>query len=312
MSLFEKAKPRAERLKMLIYGASGTGKSVVSLHFPKPAVIDTERGTEHYGEYFDFHRIQTVSPKKVNKAVDELLKDPAGFKTFVIDSFSNLYDSIIEKQVAKMRIKSGNPNYEIRPLDYKFIKSDVKILITKMLSLDMNIIVTAKSKPLYSTDKDEFMQVIGTTPEGPKDLPYHFDIVLELYTDEEGNHMAKMVKDRTNKLPHEFEFNYKSFTQFIGIEGLEREAVVFNQQQNLEQNESMGRSVDIEYKGKELKTAGVKADTLEKIEDAASGLDQKDLKKKLKADYMVTSVLDLKQDEAELLLSDLTTKTNNK
>ena len=121
MSLFTKAEKIPKRLKMYIYGETGTGKTVTSLHFPNPAVIDTERGTEYYGEFFDFQKIETNDPDEANQAIDELLKEPNGFKTLVVDPFTALYDGILDQQVSKMRVKSGNPNYQIQPLDYKHI-----------------------------------------------------------------------------------------------------------------------------------------------------------------------------------------------
>ena len=152
MSLFKKAQPSAQRLKMLIYGEAGTGKTVTSLHFPNPAVVDTEKGTEYYGAMFDFHKIESFNPDKVSEALDELLEDPQGFKTLVIDPFTVLYDGIIDKHVSRMRKKTGNPDYTLQPLDYKHIKSDVKMLVSKLLALDLNIIVTARSK-LYTVRK---------------------------------------------------------------------------------------------------------------------------------------------------------------
>ena len=85
MSLFELAAAKGTRLKMYIYGDTGTGKTVTSLHFPSPAIIDTERGSEHYGDKFTFQRLDTAEPSRINQALDELLKDPADFKTLIIE-----------------------------------------------------------------------------------------------------------------------------------------------------------------------------------------------------------------------------------
>jgi len=249
MSLFTKAEKKARRLKMYIYGESGTGKTVTSLHFPSVALVDTEKGTEHYGDVFDFNRIQTSDPTKVEEAIDELLLDPNGYKTFVIDPFIKIYENIVNDYIKKQIKKTGNKDYELIPRDYKFIKARLTGLIDKLLSLDMNIIVTTLSKTLYSDKKDDFMKVIGTAPDGPKQMPPMFDVVLELKT-EDGKHMAYVEKDRTNRLPAEFEFSYKSFTEYIGITELEREAVVFNQQKELDSRSE--RSTEIEYKGKKL------------------------------------------------------------
>ena len=309
MSLFTKAEKVPKRLKMYIYGETGTGKTVTSLHFPNPAVIDTERGTEYYGEFFEFHKIETNHPDEANAAIDELLKDPAGFKTLVVDPFTALYDGILDQQLTKMKVKSGNPNYTIQPLDYKHIKAAVKSFIQKLLALDMNIIVTARSKPLYSAE--EFMKLIGTTADGPKELPYMFDVVLELAkSPEDGTFWAKVQKDRTNKLPDSFEFTYKSFTDYLGIDGLEREPVAFNQQATLEK--TVGRNKEIEFNGSKIKTAGVSGPTLAKLEKVASSVGEDKVKEKLKADYMIDSVLDLREDEANLLITDLTENQGKK
>ena len=39
MSLLKKASEEPVRLKMYVYGESGTGKTVTALHFPNPVVI---------------------------------------------------------------------------------------------------------------------------------------------------------------------------------------------------------------------------------------------------------------------------------
>jgi len=268
------------------------------------ALIDTEKGTEYYGEQFDFHRIQTSDPDKINAALIDLLKEPGDFKTVVIDPFIALYDSIIAKRERQQKIKLGNPEYQIQPLDYKWIKGEVKALIKRLLALDMNVIVTTPSKVLYSPEKEEFMKVIGTEPEGPKQLPYMFDVVLELKVDGD-KRLAYVRKDRTNKLPLNqwFDFSYPTFVKFIGVEGLERDAVEFRQQQELESRNE--RNVSVTYSGKEILTAGIQADSMKKLE-ILSKKSPDTLRDKLRDDYIIDSVLDLREDEAQLLIKELT------
>lgn len=306
--MFKKAGKKGRRLKMYIYGDTGTGKTVTSLHFPNPALIDTERGSEHYGDKFNFHRINTTNPSEISNALDELLKNPGKFKTLIIDSFSNVWDAIQDIQLSRMKVKSGNPNYTIQPLDYKVMNAEVKGMVKKLLALDLNIIVTARAKNLYSNDKADFMQVIGTQPDGPKGLPYMFDTVLELQK-VDGRRMAIAHKDRTNSLPDEFEFSYKTFTDYLGIEGLERDPVVFTQQESF--NKYAHRTVNINYSGAEIKTAGIGSDSLEELSKLVDDLGKNEVMKKLKMDYMVDSFLDLKQDEAELLIRELSTVPAN-
>ena len=47
---FQPAASSDRRLKLLLWGDSGVGKTTLALQFPHPAVIDLEGGTEHYGD----------------------------------------------------------------------------------------------------------------------------------------------------------------------------------------------------------------------------------------------------------------------
>lgn len=301
MSLFTKAQSDADRLKMYIYGKQGTGKTITSLHFPSPAVIDAERGTEHYGKKFDFYRLQTTDIKKIHQALDELLEDPGDFKTFVMDPFTLVYDQIVRNKEDQMKIKTGNMNYEIQPLDYKSIKTEVRLLMNKMLSLDMNVIVTARSKPLYAQGK--FMEVIGEQPEGHKDMPYMFDVVLELYKAPDGTRMARVEKDRTNNLPHEFEFSYDAFVNYIGMESLSRAASSEKQKSNI--NHNLERSTEIVFDGEVIYTRGVTAETLGQLQELIKDHDEEDLKETLIEEYEVGSLLDLTEKAATSLVAAL-------
>jgi len=302
--MFTKAEKKATRLKLFIYGETGTGKTVTALHFPSVALIDTEKGTDHYGEFFDFHRIQTSDPKVVLESIESLLKDPGDFKTLVIDPFTNIYDRIQDDFLRKLRIKSGDPEQDLLPKDYKFIKNAIKHIIKKLLALDMNIIVTSQSKALYSSDNQEFMKLLGNQPDSPKQLPYMFDVVLELKK-ESGKHMAIVDKDRTNKLPPKFEFKYESFTKYLGIEGLERKAVQFHQQ--AEMDARMERTHEVTFDGKKIKTAGITAENLVALKEIFVLNPEK--KDELLKQFMVESPLDLRNDEAEMFIKN---HNNNK
>jgi hypothetical protein len=306
MSLFEKAEAKANRLKMYVYGPSGSGKTITSLHFPNPAVIDTEKGTNFYGDKFDFFRIQTQDHELVENAIDELLQDPKDFKTLVIDPIRRIDDSIVLKQLKRMRVKKNNPSYALAPLDYKTIKEERNILFRKMLSLDMNIIFTAPTKTQYSEDEGDFMKVIGVLPDGPKDLPYLVDILLRLEIDNDVR-WAIVEKDRSNRLPERFEFSYSSFVKYLGVDGLEREAVKFDQQASF--NEAAGRNKEVVFQGTTIKTAGITSDQLEELQKAIEPLDEDAVNHKLLDDYAVTSALDLREDEAALFISSIQEET---
>lgn len=305
MSLLSSAEPISTRLKMLVYGPTGVGKTITSLHFPSPAVIDGERGSEHYGKFFKFKRIFTSDPDILLSVIDELLVNPKVdgeiVKTLVVDSISVFNDAVISNHENKLKIKKGNPSYSLQPLDYKPIRSTLKRIGLKLLALDMNVIVTAKEKTLYSSD--EFMKVEGTTPDGPKDFPYLFDIVLRLSKTKDGKFWATVEKDRTNSLPAEFEYSYDMFVKYLGMDGLEREPVVFTQQQNL--STRIGRNFSTTFNGADVFTAGVVGESLDMMVALIDDYGEDKFAYKLKTDFLVDSVLDLKNDEAQLLIKDI-------
>lgn len=303
MSLFKKIEPKSKRLKMYIYGPTGTGKTVTSLHFPNVALIDTEKGTEHYGQFFpDVMRLETNDIAQIHSALDELLTDPQGIKTVVLDSMSDVYDAIMKGREDFMKKKTGNARYELVPKDYQFIKRDVKLLLNKLLALDMNIVATARSKDVY--DPGEFMKKIGTTAEGHKDIPYRFDVVLELSVDSTGKRIAKVDKDRTNRLPHEFEFDFKQFSQYLDMEEIERDSVVFKQKAAFD--ELNNRTFEVQFNGTTMKTAGVTADSLHQLSKLLEGKDEAQMKLLLRDLFGVESILDLTENEATALIKELT------
>jgi len=294
MSLFKKATTVPTRLKAFVYGGPGTGKTITALSFPNPAVIDTEKGTQHYSKYKDFSVLPAKDMKTIRAAIAELLRDPQGFKTIVIDSGTVLYEAIVIALENKLKAKTGNPNYSIQPADYRIIKSEMKNFIHELLSLDMNIIMTARSKTLYA--KGEFMKDIGIGPDIPEYIPFEFDVNLELRM-EGTRRIARVLKDRTNSLPLEFEYTYEEFVKHMGIEDLEREPLLINQQKNLESLTE--RNVVIKFKGKELKTAGITAEQLDIISKAIDNFGEEKIQPLLKEQFFTDSTLDLKKDEAD-------------
>ena len=175
-SPFEPAPVTDRRLKALFWGDSGAGKTTLALRFPHPAVIDLEGGTVHYGGQFDFEVLKATTADEVMAAVDWLLTHEHPYRTLVIDPITIHWDALQAKwsQIFLQRNKGGKGHhgeyYELQPRDWVTMKAEFKLLVRKLLQLDMNVIVTARQKALYSDSG--FMRVIGETFDGEKSLPY--------------------------------------------------------------------------------------------------------------------------------------------
>src|SRR5687767_10177232 len=91
-----------KRLKALFYGKAGVGKTTAALQFPKPYVIDTEKGAENT-QYTNLLIksggviFQTSDFDELMKEVKSLLTERHEFKTLVIDPLTTLYNDLLDK-----------------------------------------------------------------------------------------------------------------------------------------------------------------------------------------------------------------------
>jgi len=282
---FQPAASTDRRLKALFWGDSGVGKTTLALRFPRPAVIDLEGGTEHYGSAFEFEVLKATTADDVTKAVDWLITNPHPYRTLVIDPVTLYWDALQRKwsDIFLRRNKSSKGHhlefYDLQPRDWMAVKAELKDLFRKLIQLDMNVIVTARQKAQYADAG--FMRVIGETFDGEKTLPYVFDTILRLYRDPTGRYMAENIKDRTNRLPHgHFEVSYQIIEDRLGKESLGRVAVPV-----------------------QLATAAQIAALLQMI--AASGMEEVAVRGRLR-DYGADSVEALTQANAQLIIDKFT------
>jgi DNA polymerase III delta prime subunit len=215
-------KPTAvdKRLKALFYGEAGVGKTTAAIQFPKPYLIDTERGAENaqYARTIEAAGgvvFQSNDFGEIVAEVTALLSEPHDYRTLVIDPITTVYDDLIQKAEEKVGTEFGR--------HYGEAKKQWKRLGNLLLRLDMNVIVTSHQKNLYG----DAMKVVGKTYDGPKGLDYLFDLVFEVA--KRGNERVGIVrKTRCEGFPEGdlFPFNYPEVAQRYGRDILERQAVV--------------------------------------------------------------------------------------
>ena len=169
-----RAKPptdRMGRLKCMIYGPAGEGKTTAAIQMPRPYIIDTEGGCCHYsttinsvgGAVFESNDIEDVIVE-----VRELAKGGHDYRTIVIDPFTPLYDVKTDEGADKVGTDFGR--------HYGYANTFCKRLFNVLSVIDMNVVVTCHAKREYG----DGMQVIGQTFDGWRKLDYAFDLVFEL------------------------------------------------------------------------------------------------------------------------------------
>lgn len=228
-SPFQKASTMEKRLKLFLWGDTGVKKTILSLQFPKPVVIDLEGGCDLYRDAFKFDVLKATTADQVSEAVDWLLTQKHDYRTLVIDPITVYWDALQKKwsDIFLKRNKSSKGYrfefYDLQPKDWMTIKAEFKDLIRRLVALDMNVILTARQKTQYK--EGSLMVATGETFDGEKGLPYLFDIVVHLYIDEKGRFMGTCLKDRSNKLPKEpFENKYELFESIFGKQNLARKS----------------------------------------------------------------------------------------
>ncbi len=215
-------KPEAieQRMKALFYGASGAGKSMAAIHFPKPYWVDTE-GSSDKPQYVRIMEeqagvvFQTQDFDELMVEVKSLLTEKHEYKTLIIDSLTILYNDLLHKAELKVGSEFGR--------HYGEANKKVKHLMNLLLRLDMNVLIIAHSKNEYGAN----LSVLGQTFDCYKKLDYLFDIVFEVQKRGKNQRVGIVKKTRYEGFEdsEQFPFSYEELQKRYGKDILEREAV---------------------------------------------------------------------------------------
>jgi hypothetical protein len=211
-------KPEAvtKRLKLFMFGPAGVGKSTAAIQFPNAYIIDGEKGTENYDALINAAGsvvFRTNDAFEVVEEVKALLTEKHEFRTLVIDPITPIYNDLIEKAEVKVGTEFGR--------HYGEANKTMKRLSNLIMSLDMNVIITAHAKKEYGTN----LTVLGQTFDGWRSLDYWFDLVVEL--DKKGKRrIGRIKKTRLAAFPdgEAFDWSYAEIRNRWNVDVLERAA----------------------------------------------------------------------------------------
>jgi hypothetical protein len=222
-------KPTAveKRLKAMFYGPAGVGKTMTAIQFPRPYLIDTEKGAENEqyvralekagGVYF-----HTTDPEDLMREITALLSEKHSYQTVIIDPLTVIYDRLIERGIEEKGEEFGR---------YKTVSDRaIKHLLALLTRLDMNVIVTSHAKARWVRAKDaqgrDTATQDGLTFDCYPKLDYLFDLAFEVTR--RGQELIGVVrKTRVENFPlgEIFPFNYQEIAKRYGREVLERDSI---------------------------------------------------------------------------------------
>ncbi len=219
MSGFRKAKAEQAALKMGLYGAPGSGKTLTSLLMAeglakidgkRVAFVDTEHGTDFYckavkeraihPEAFDFDALYTKSLTETLSAVQGLKADE--YSVIVIDSMTHLWEA------AKAAYTGRTTKIGSIPMQaWGKIKKPYKDLMNCLLSSPMHVIICGRQGIDYETDEEtDELKAVGYKMKAEGETAYEPHILLRMEglkpkrTNEVGQIIAYAEKDRTGIL----------------------------------------------------------------------------------------------------------------
>jgi hypothetical protein len=228
-----------QRLKLLLWGPTGTLKTRTALQFPRPVVIDLERGTERYAGEFEFSTLPPATPSDVLQAIRWLRDNRHDFLTLVVDPITIYWAALQRKWsdifVARLggRKMHHNEFVEFGPREWSTVKAEFNEMLRTVLQLDMNVVFVAHDKAQYSSGGGDMMTKVGEMPDAEKNLERVFDVIIRCERVTEPapvgqppvhKFFANVIKDRTALLPTRFPLEYTTIAQAAGLPALERRA----------------------------------------------------------------------------------------
>lgn len=216
----------AQRFKAFIFGGAKIGKTWASIQFPAPYLIDTEGGMKQK-EYVDMINskegvyLNTYDFDIIYEEIKLLMSTKHSYKTIVIDSLTVVYDALATKAAIHLS-KDGKDGTEFGR-HYAIANQAMKKLILLLFRIDMNVIITAQSKPIYNGT----MEVAGETFDCFKKLPFIFDLVMRIERFGVKERRAFIMGSRIRNFPElEFiPFSYEEIAQRYPIELMEKDAL---------------------------------------------------------------------------------------
>lgn len=207
---YRKPGARKKGLKILISGASGTGKTVMALSFPKSLVLDSEDGVAWYEGTDEGKNIVGIVDTQSYNTLDEVLTDMIKgrvddeFETLVIDSETKVYENLKEallkvEENRALRNKRNVLDANLSQRSWGQIGNKAKALQNlkiQLASKGINVVSVAQNKDIMEDLGNGTRVKVGDGADMQKKSEYDYDVVLQLVV-ENGKHYAIVKKDRT-------------------------------------------------------------------------------------------------------------------
>ena len=148
------------KIKALLYGQAGVGKSTLALSTPKPLLFDFDGGV-HRINYSHLDGVDTVQIENYQNFIDVLDKeDLKPYETLVIDTGGKLLDYMGE-YIVKKNPKMGRANGMLTLQGYGERKAMFSALIKKISIMGKHLIFVAHRETRQDGDDMRYVPLFG-------------------------------------------------------------------------------------------------------------------------------------------------------
>ncbi len=219
--------PTSHKIKAVIYGASGSGKTYFTGTAPNPFYCNAENGllTLFKRGMRDIKGAKITCRLDLEKALQRLQKNDEKFETVIIDSISEIND-ILKGELEKKR----GGSMELK--DWNVLESQIKGILRGFRDLDMHVIFIAQEKTEKDDQKTEKI-VPELNGKAATTIARYMDTVAYTYIDKGGNYRITMqpnekllTKNRGVDFVGDAPEDFKIWIEEIGKMALGEEKIV--------------------------------------------------------------------------------------
>lgn len=218
-------KPADHKIKALIYGASGSGKTTFASTAPKPIFASAENGLLSIADKeVPYVEIKTI--KDLSDLLTHLKTQPHDFKTVVIDSITEIND-VIKEEIEK---KKGG---QMTLPDWGVLSKKINKIIRAFRDLPMHVIFIAQENNIV--DEDKISKIVPSlNGKAATKIAYIMDIVGYLHIDKAtkkrviivNSHEKLLTKDRSNVVVKNPELDFSKWCEEVSKISIGDEKVV--------------------------------------------------------------------------------------